>query len=405
MVDPKQIPHLIKLLDDESSDIRETVIKELEAFGSTLKGELEKTDLPLNTIQKGYINEILEGHKRIWLNHIWPSWLSLLTGQGNEVSDYKRLESALSILSDFLSGVDNTFRLKNLLDELALAYKVKFKKNDAVALARFLFSERKMHGDEEDYYSPQNSNLIYVIKEKKGIPISLTAVYMLVGLRLGIKVEGCHFPGHFLARISLGEKKVFVDCFNGGQIIEKDDLLDIQEGAFEGIENVLSETADVRTIVRRFLANLIRAYQMQEDEKNSDLLMKLFRDMDAFTNGTPASDLTPEDIINYAQPAFKPGEYVSHIRYGYKGIVVEVDQECKATDGWYYGNQTQPSRHQAWYHVLVHDSDQVTYVAENNLAKDASKEEIKHSLLSYFFTKDKKGKYIRNDNPWPETDF
>ena len=68
-------------------------------------------------------------------------------------------------------------------------------------------------------------------------------------------------------------------------------------------------------------------------------------------------------------------------------------------------NQTQPSQNQPWYHILVDDSDQVTYVAENNLVRDASNKEIKHSLLSYFFTKDKQGKYIRNDNPWPETDF
>jgi len=179
----------------------------------------------------------------------------------------------------------------------------------------------------------------------------------------------------------------------------------MKEGAFEGMANILNETADAQGMVRRFLANLIRSYQMQEDEKNSELLMRLFRDMDAFTNCKQVSELTPEDIINCAKPLYRPGEWVCHVRYGYRGIVVEVDQECKATDSWYYGNQTQPSRHQAWYHVLVNDSDQVTYAAEENLIKYASKEEIKHSLLFYFFTKDKDGKYVRNNNPWPETEF
>ncbi len=405
MADPNQIPHLIKLLDDESLDIRETVVKELEAFGPTLKEELKSMALPLNAIQKGYIHEILEGHKRIWLNHIWPSWLSLLTEEGDDVADYKRLESALSILSEFLSSPDCHIRLKGLLDELALAYKIRYKENDPIQLAKFLFKEKKLRGDEDDYYNPQNSNLIYVIKEKKGIPISLCAVFMLVGLRLGIRVEGCHFPGHFLARIPFGEKRFFVDCFNGGQIIEKNDLLDTKEDVFDGMENVLNETANVQTIVRRFLANLIRAFQMREDAKNSGLLIKLFRDMDAFTNSKQMSDLTPEDIINHDKSVFKPGECVHHVRYGYRGIIVEADRECKATDDWYYGNQTQPSRYQAWYHVLVHGSDQVTYVAEINLKKDTSKEKIKHSLLSYFFKKDKKGNQIRNDNPWPETDF
>lgn len=405
MTDPKQIPYLIKLLDDESSDIREIIGKELAAFGSTLKEELKKVALPLNPTQNKYVGKILQKQRRVRLKHIWPSWLDLSAKSGDFAADYKMFEGALSILCEFLSGPKYDFRLKNLLDELASAYKINFEKNDPVQLAAFLFKEKGLLGDEEDYYNPQNSNLVYVIKEKKGVPISLTAIYMLVGLRLGIKVEGCHFPGHFLARIRLDGDEVFVDCFNGGQVIEEKELLKIREEAFEGMENVLHETSDAQTMVRQFLANLIRAYQIQEDKENSKILMELFRTMDRQVNGKRMFDLTPEDIINYVKPVFRSGQRVGHVRYGYHGIIVDVDDECKATDDWYYGNQTQPSRHQPWYHVLVHGSDQVTYVAENNLVKDTSEEKMTHSLLSYFFTKSKDGHYIRNDNPWPETDF
>jgi hemimethylated DNA binding protein len=405
MIDPKQIPHLIKLLDDESSEIRETVIKKLEAFGPTLKEELKNLTLSLNPTQEEYINVILEEQKRDWLKHIWPTWLSTINEKDGSLDDYKKLESALSFVSKFLNKTDSDLSLKNLLDELAAEYKTKYKKSGPVRLAKFLFKEKKLRGDEDDYYNPQNSNLVYVLTEKKGIPISLCAVYMLVGMRLGIKVEGCHFPGHFLARIELDGRKVFVDCFSGGQIIDQKDLLNMRGDVFEGMENVLSEVADAQTVVRRFLANLIRSYQIQEDKDGSELMIKLFRDMDAHINDTEISSLTPEDIIDFGNPAFESGQLCSHVRYGYRGIIVEVDRECEATDDWYYGNQTQPNRHQPWYHVLVHGSDQVTYVAESNLAKDSSKEKMKHSLLSYFFTKNKEGDYVRNDNPWPETDF
>ena len=53
MADPNQIPHLIKLLDDESSDIRETVVKELEAYGPTLKEELKKMALQFQPSSRG----------------------------------------------------------------------------------------------------------------------------------------------------------------------------------------------------------------------------------------------------------------------------------------------------------------------------------------------------------------
>ena len=405
MTDPSQIPHLIKLLDDESLEICETVAKKLAAYGPTLKEELKKLTLSLNPAQEKYINEILEEHKRAWLQHIWPNWLSSIDEQGGLLENYKKLETALSFFSKFLTRSDPELQLKSLLDELACAYESKFKNSGPVQLAKFLFKEKKLGGDEDDYYNPQNSDLAYVITEKKGIPISLCAVYMLVGMRLGMKIEGCHFPGHFLARIDLDGRKVFVDCFSGGQVIDQKDLLNMRGDVFEGMENVLSEIADAQTIVCRFLANLIRSYQTQGDQANSELMIKLFRDMDAHVNDKEISKLTPDDIIDYGNQDFETGQCVSHIRYGYRGIIVEVDRECEATDDWYYGNQTQPNRHQPWYHVLVHGSDQVTYVAESNLVKDDSDEKLTHSLLSYFFTKNKKGDYIRNDNPWPETDF
>ncbi|MBN1870466.1 MAG: heat shock protein HspQ [Candidatus Omnitrophica bacterium] len=405
MTDPKEIPHLISLLDDESSDVRKTVAKELEAFGPTLKEELKKLTLALSSAQEKCISEILNEHKRAWLRHVWPNWLSSIDEPAGLFEDYTKLESALAFFSKFLNKADDTLPLKDLLDELANRYKAKFRFKDPVRLARFLFKEQKMRGDENDYYNPQNNNLIYVITEKKGVPISLCAVYMLVGWRLDIQIEGCHFPGHFLSRINLDGRKVFVDCFNGGQVIDQKDLLNMRGDVFEGMENVLKETADAQTIVRCFLANLIRSYQIKDDKANSELIIKLFRDLDAHVSDRTISSLTPEDIIHFGKPAFEPGQCVSHVRYGYRGIIVEVDHECKATDDWYYGNQTQPNRHQPWYHILVHGSDQVTYVAEGNLVKDPSNEKLTHSLLSYFFMKNKKGDYIRNDNPWPETDF
>ena len=405
MTDSKQIPHLVKLLDDESVEVCATVTKELVAFGSTLKNELRKMTIPLTPVQKGRIEEILEGHRRTWLKRVWTSWGNLPVHKGRYVSDYKRLEGALSILAEFLSGLDYDFKLKDLLDDLAASYKRKFNDNNPITLASFLFKKKGLAGDEEDYYNSQNSNLVYVIKKKKGMPISLTAVYMLVGLRLGIKVEGCHFPGHFLARIDQDGKKIFVDCFNGGHIIEEKDLLNIKHKTFKGMAKILHEKTNTQMMVRRFLANLIRSFQIQEEEENSELLIGLFSDMDAQINSKKVSELTPEDIINFVKQAFLPGQCVCHKRYGYRGIIVDVDEDCTATDSWYYANQTQPSQHQPWYHVLVDGSDQVTYVAENNLLPDESKASVIHPLLSYFFTKTTEGSYIRNDNIWPGTDF
>lgn len=400
MTDPKHIPFLLELLNYGADDVRQQAFYELAAFGPTLKKQVRQAKISLDAAQRFYLSRIYQAQSRVRLRQMWPQWM-------NVKGEYEKLEQALNTLSDFLSTPSQTQNLTSMLNSLAFSYRVKHPTKDAASLAKFLFKERALLGNEDDYYNPQNSNLKYVIKHRRGIPISLACVYMLVGYRLGIKIEGCNFPGHFLARIFLNDgKKAFVDCFSSGQIIEEHDLVNFREDLSEDISDILTDKPRADLIVRRFLANLIRAYQIQEDDENCQLMVELFKDLEFRLEQEQMSDITPEDIIGVESPSkYSPGSLVYHNRYGYRGIVVDVDEECLATDDWYYGNQTQPDRSQPWAHVLVDGSDQVTYVAQSNLEPDDCEEKIEHPLVTYFFEKSGDGDYVRNENPWPETDF
>lgn len=82
---------------------------------------------------------------------------------------------------------------------------------------------------------------------------------------------------------------------------------------------------------------------------------------------------------------FQAGTLIHHKRYGYRGVIVQVDEACRADEQWYQANQTQPDRHQPWYHVLVDGSTHTTYVAQENLELDASGAAVEHPLLDQFF--------------------
>ena len=97
---------------------------------------------------------------------------------------------------------------------------------------------------------------------------------------------------------------------------------------------------------------------------------------------------------------FAPGDLVRHRRYGYRGVVVDLDTRCEAPADWYDSNQTQPNREQPWYHVLVDQSHAATYAAQDSLAPDDSAAEITHPLLGRFFRAFQDGRYLRNDRPW-----
>jgi len=117
--------------------------------------------------------------------------------------------------------------------------------------------------------------------------------------------------------------------------------------------------------------------------------------VDAYANQPPLDESSSQG------PRFEVGQLVRHIRYGYRGVIVDRDLTCEAEDEWYLKNATQPDRHQPWYHVLVHGSSNVTYAAQTSLTEDPSAEEIQHPYITYFFSEFVRGQYIRNDRPWP----
>lgn len=69
------------------------------------------------------------------------------------------------------------------------------------ALHRYLFEENGYHGSRSEYYHPANSHLNRVIDDREGLPITLAILYMEIGRRLGLKLEGVGLPGHFVVRL------------------------------------------------------------------------------------------------------------------------------------------------------------------------------------------------------------
>ncbi len=273
MPDPKQLPYLIKLLDDESLSIQKIIIKELTCFGPSLKEEIIHLRLTFNSKQRELLLNILDGFNRPILKKTWSSWFDIK-------SDKEKLEAAFGLLAAFQSGFKLGFTLKSLLDDLADEFKATKIKKDAYGLCYFLFQVKEFKGADKDYYNAQNSNMIYVLTEKRGLPISLVSIYMLVGSRLGFDIEGCNFPGHFLAKIELEGKKVFVDCFNGGKILQEEELMELHSETSELIQDVLHTNASAEAIIARVLGNLIQAYEQAEKLENSQLMTNLLNTLE-----------------------------------------------------------------------------------------------------------------------------
>jgi heat shock protein HspQ len=92
---------------------------------------------------------------------------------------------------------------------------------------------------------------------------------------------------------------------------------------------------------------------------------------------------------------FDVGDLIQHRLFDYRGVIVDVDPVFMLSEEWYEQvARSRPPKDQPWYRVLVHHSNDETYVAERNLAHDPSIEPIVHPLLSEFFTAFDDGRYV-----------
>ena len=94
------------------------------------------------------------------------------------------------------------------------------------------------------------------------------------------------------------------------------------------------------------------------------------------------------------QAKFSIGQCVYHKLFAYRGVIVDADPEFLGSDDWYEKvAKSRPPKDEPWYHVLVHDALNATYVAERNLAGDDSREPVDHPLVGEFFDGFDQGRY------------
>ncbi len=79
-------------------------------------------------------------------------------------------------------------------------------------------------GDVETYDDLQNADLFRVIDRRRGLPVALGIIYIDIGRRLGWKMRGLSFPGHFLVQLEIGGQRVIMDPFTEGRILDPSDL-------------------------------------------------------------------------------------------------------------------------------------------------------------------------------------
>lgn len=264
-----ELDALIRLLDDETPEVRERVAERLGQCGGDLSEWLASRPQELTRREKSLLESMLLPSHRKSLDR---DWIMPTGGASALQEDWESFEALLRILSDFLhDGITLRQPLSDALDLLA----EEATENGVVTereLANFLFEAERFQGNRSDYYDPRNSDLAWSIAEGCSNPIGLCLIFILTARRLDLEVEGVNFPGHFLTRIFEEGHPLIIDCFDHGRLHLQSTLLESGSELTRQQRTSLRDTAGPGVILSRMLNNLSAALEHAGRKEDAELI-------------------------------------------------------------------------------------------------------------------------------------
>lgn len=133
----------------------------------------------------------------------------------------------------------------------------------ADALAGHLGRTLGFAGHPEGERDPDDALLDEVLRRRRGLPVTLTVVWVAVARRLRLRVFPIGLPGHVVAGIDGPDGIVVVDPFSGGRILAERQLADlvrIGTGGRSEYTRAMLRPSVTPAVVRRILNNLTRDY-------------------------------------------------------------------------------------------------------------------------------------------------
>jgi len=267
--------YLLSLLDDDSPNVQAHIRERLLGLGTGVERRIQHTvqsmPTPVQSRARKLIRELREAET---MQQSWYAWRGIQ-------EPWAKLEYGLELIARMQYGWTPPVSLSDLLDDLAEEYLDAGGMLDPISMSRFLFVIKDFNGEADDYFDPLHSNMIHVLESGYGLPISLCSVYMLLGWRLGVTTFGCALPGYFITRSEYKGEDVYIDCFNGGRVMTRAEVVKGGGPLPPHIHYVLDEPAPTEQILGRVANNLVYAYTLRGDDHNADRFAALG---DGFSN-------------------------------------------------------------------------------------------------------------------------
>lgn len=281
LIEPAEINALIKLIDDPDEIIHKHVKDKILEYGVAAIPYLDKvwnldhTSVLLKTELEGLKNQIQFENTRVLL-HEWilEDDPDLLEGFVL-ISRYGFPDISLEFIKKYLDKIKQDIWIE-LNPNLTAFEQIK-------VFNKVFFDIYGFRGNAKNYHSPKNSYINTVLESKKGNPLSLSVIYMIIAQMLEFPLHGINLPNHFvlgyvdesLSRLTGNDKSnvvFYVNPYSKGALLMNGDLERFLLELKLPIKDEFLLPCNAKSIILRVVNNLINSYSHEKnDEKVSEL--------------------------------------------------------------------------------------------------------------------------------------
>lgn len=257
-IDDRELQALVSLLETESSEHLTLLVDQMRTFPDEWLRRLG-TLLAGGSPASAYLNLVLAERDA-------PNIVALLSGW---IASDANLEDGILLVAR--SGYPRLAveTIRDRLDAIAAEIGPGLPPEGGVQAIRHVASvlrdTYRFHGNETDYYDPDNSYLNRVLVTRSGLPISLSILWLLLGTRLDLPISGVGLPSHFIASLSTRTGTIYFNPFQDGAIMSIRDVMNLVSATGRVFHPNHLRPATSPQIVQRMFNNLLHGYQIRED--------------------------------------------------------------------------------------------------------------------------------------------
>ena len=272
-MEEKEIKALVSLLDDDDDQIVSHIEQKILSLGTSIIPYLEQEwETNFNPQVQRKIEELVHTLQYELLKERIEHWYK---------SEEQDLLTGMWLVATYQYPDIELLKLKQDLEQIYYETWLEFKPDlhpfDQVkVLNSVLFNKLKFGANTKNFHSPGNSMINVVLEMKKGNPITLCIIYMLVAQKLKLPVFGVNLPNLFvLTYKDENHPQFYINAFNRGLIFSRQDIENYINELHITQQNSFFEPCSSLEIIRRVFRNLIMSFDKMGEHAKAEEVKEL----------------------------------------------------------------------------------------------------------------------------------